>query len=455
MPKVGTLVFTLSTADSTSTTYDATITGLGDVTAFFYIQNCQDLDGTEHLERYHVMGLGAIDSGGAFDCHSSTARDIHNVTTQDSYRDLRYLGDNTIRMWHLGEYTVARITDGIRLTKTGTADASADREYQIIFTVFSDCKAAVGSGTLPNSTTTSITTNASDGSGNIDCNVALFQSACQNATNNGNNNIALPSYGWGQRITDSTFRQWGHCWHSQDGQTTMRMTSQFCDDNVLTQTSAGAENWGAALTNWTANGSTSAIQLTTNASTGADYYCYLALEDTVSAYVDYKTIESASTSHTLTGSTTSGVSAKCLFVGGSTNDTVNAVDTTTEATGDFMAWISDKSSGITEGSSYGISADGVGTSYCKSYNNDSNGFIVKAYVGGETTRAVGTLEFDGQDATATYTTTPPSASYNVNYGYALFSDDWAGGGGSSRQVGLQDLSTGFIPSFSQIQVGLR
>ena len=424
MPKVATLIFDIDSTDASGTTYDATVADLGDVTAFFYSFAAQDLDATQDVSRYEYAGCGAIDSGGTFDCHSMSAWDQNASGSTNNERVHYFLGNTTLRFHRACDVTVSRITDGLRLTKsTGTPTAS--RQFQVSIHAISGIKASVGSITLPNNNTVSITTDASDGSGNIDCNTAFFLSQCQPGTNT-SANIVLPSYGFAQRITDSTFRQWSQNWHQPDGPTTSENTAYFSTTAVLNQAAAGSVNWSAPITSWTANGSTSSITLTTSGTPNNDVAAYIAFEDTLKAYVDDRAISYGIPYETLTGNSASGHNAKLFHMGGMSVSSQDTIDTgSTSSTCQFY-WRSDKSSSsVVESNSYGYSQDNVGTTVTGSVLTNSSGFSIIEYTGFANTRLSGTTSFNSQDVDVSYSAAPFSGT--GNYGYFLVSDDWADG----------------------------
>lgn len=421
MPKVATLVFNLDSTDANGTTYDATVTDLGDVTAFFYNFAAQDLDASEDVHRYEYAGCGAIDSGSAFDCYSMGNWEQNGVGSTNNERAAYFLGNTTLRFHRAMDVTVSRITDGIRLTKS--AGGSASRTFQLCIHAVSGIKATVGSVTLPNSSTVSLTTNASDGSGNIDCNTAFFFSPCTNLTSS-SGNIGLATYGFAQRINDSSFRQWSQNWHQPDNQGTSNNTAYFSSQYALAQAAAGSVNWSSPVTSWTANGSTSSITLTTSGTPNGDIAAYIAFEDTLKAYVDSQSITYGGSSQTLTGNSETGHAAKLFHMGGMSVASVNTIDTgSTSSTCQFY-WRANKSSSgtISDCNTYGYSQDNAGTTVTASKNENSSGFKIVEYQGFENTILSGTTSFNDQDIDLSYTTMPFAGS--GNYGYFLLSDDW-------------------------------
>ena len=428
MPKVATLIFNLDNSDANGTTYDATVTDLGDVTGFYYNFAAQDLDGTENVDRYEHAGCGGIDSGGDFDCYSVCCFDENGVGTSDSDRQQRLQGTSDIYLLGTMRCTVSRITDGLRLTKVSDnappSGGSVSREIQLCLHVVSGGKVAVGTATLPNSSTVTLTTNASDGTGNIDTNTCFIFSGCTTLTN-GIGEIALPSYGFGQRITDSSFRQWNQNWHSPQNVGTSNITSRFSTSYIMAQISLGTVDYSAPITSWTANGSTSAIQLTTSGSAGSDRIGYIAFEDTIKGYVDNKLVNAFTSSPiTLTGSSSTGVAPKHLHIGGMSVSNDDTNDTSSTASTCQFYWKSEKSSSasISRNNNYGFSADGVGTMVCQSKNENNSGPKITYYSGYEQTLLAGTTAFGSQDAS--FTVSQIDYSANVPFGYFLLSDDW-------------------------------
>jgi hypothetical protein len=424
MPKVATLIFDIDSTDTSGTTYDATVTGLGDVTAFFYAFAAQDLDGTQDVSRYEYAGCGGIDSGGTFDCYSISGWDQDSSTVTNNERVSYFLGNETLRFQRACDLTVSRITDGLRLTKS-TGTPTANRQFQVSIHAISGIKASVGSIAIPNNSTVGFQTNASDGSGNIDCNTAFFLSQCHSGTNT-YGNIVLPSYGFAQRITDSTFRQWSQNWHQPDGPTTSDNTTYFSTAAPLNQVAAGSVHWSAPVTSWTANGSTSSITLTATNYGGQannDSAAYIAFEDTLKAYVDDRAISYGTSNETLTGNSATGHNAKLFFMGGMSVFAQDTIDTGSTSSTCQWYWRSDKSSSsVVESNSYGYSQDNVGTTVTDSVLTNSSGFNIVEYSGFTNPRLSGTTSFNGQDVDVAYSTAPLSGT--GNYGYFLVSDDW-------------------------------
>jgi hypothetical protein len=432
MPRVATLLFDVSTSDSNGTTYDATVAGLGDVTGFFYNFAAVDLDGTPDGNRYEYEGCGGIDSGGSFDCYSISNYDRHNLGTADCYRTQTYNGNANIFLLDSIEVSVSRITDGLRLTKVGGA-GSKTRSTKIPIHVVTDCKVAIGTVTLNNpGGSISLTTNASDGSGNIDCNLVHFFGACNTLLNT--QNIALLSSGWGQRISNTSFRQWSQNWHSRDGAATSDITSRLDTSAVMAQVAQGNLSYTCPITNWTANGSTSAITVRQSASTG-DIFAYIAFEDTLKGYTDNGNFNAyTGQNYTLTGSSASGVSAKLVSMRGLSayDDDVND-NTSTSSTCQYY-WQSDQSSSATikESNTYGYSQDNANTSVTGCVQStgsggaSGSGFSIGSYSGFYNTRAAGPVSFNGQDVSVT-TTTIDYSGQNIPYGYVVLSDDWLDG----------------------------
>lgn len=433
MPKVATLIFNLDNSDANGTTYDATVAGLGDVTGFYYNFAAQDLDASENLDRYEHAGCGGIDSGSAFDCYSISTFDENGVTTSDSDRSQRYSGDANIYFLGTMQVSVSRITDGLRLTKvaniTAPSGGAATREIQLCIHAVSGCKVSVGTGVLPNNSTVSATTNASDGTGNIDCNTAFIFSANTNLTN-GIGELGLPTYGFAQRVTDSSFRQWSQSWNSRNGQGTSEVNTLFRNNCVMAQISQGTVDWTAAVTSWTANGSTSAITWTTTGSANSDRFAYIAFEDTLAAYVDTESVDPFTSSpFSLTGSTATGVYPKHLHIGGTSAATINSIDTGQTASTCQFYWRSDRTSdsSIAQNNNYGFSADGVGTMVARSKNANSTGPQITYYSGSEQTLLTGTTAFSSGSQDASFTVNQIDFSSTVSFGYFLVSDDWSDG----------------------------
>ena len=105
MAKVGRFVHEIDNTDSTSTTYDATISGFGDVTAFVtHMSGYDDFYGSGDSTHMSVFGLR--DSGGNFDVYSVAFNIRDGIGTADTHRSWNYTDNNVafsrFRKWKIG-----------------------------------------------------------------------------------------------------------------------------------------------------------------------------------------------------------------------------------------------------------------------------------------------------------------------------------------------------------------
>lgn len=435
MAKVGTLIFTVDTTDATNTTYDATISGFGDVTGFFAYNFGKDLDsGTEYSDdRMDFSCVGAVKSDGTFQTYSQGVIAYDNLGTTSQRRGFNTSGDADMWIHRAGEYRVTRITDGLRLEKVGTAFKTNDRRFDIVITVFADCKTQT-SITVPTTGTggTTVTTNATDGSGNFDA--GLLFSLCSSHGSAGYSGDSLISnlYSIGFAAENGgTYTQFGYL-NGGRGNVSTTVQNQYFNNGTTNgmggQVWNNSTNWSGGVLSWTNNGSTSNFKLRAAGSVGGDQLCILAVENTIKANVGYNAVTNASTSDTLTGTTDSGYYGKVAFFLPITANQKGITETAEpDVSGTAMCFLSENSSGATSGSYGGRWRDNVGTSDTSNWKT-TNDLQLKSYNSGYKDEMIATTAFDGNDVDVTYSTVPASGD-TIHYGYIVMADDEAPTGG--------------------------
>jgi hypothetical protein len=454
--RVGILRIVIDTNDPVGTTYDGTITGFGDVVAFNGQAVVVDSDTVPFQGVAQFFYLGAANASGTFKNYSTGVYTSTGGGIAITDRGWDFTGSNKIKLDDIGEYTVTRVTDGLRLTADNYNGQLTDVKTELEFIVFSGCKAAVLADLTQNNTTEVYNFTAEDGSGSFDADAMFTLSSNIGLMTNQSGNGYNFSIGACQRLTDTTFNQYNYGSAYRHGVTTSEITG-YLGDQVSVQVFNSALTWTAEITNWTKTGGANSFTLQTNGSTGGDAIAYLLIEDTIGFHVGSNTVSTSQGTQNLTGSTATGMTSKVVWMDTATSSALNTTETSGTAAGGRSYYYKVRDGFSNDTRLYGSAGaglqDGVTTQNNATWKSTtSDTFSIKGRSTGFVTHSQGSVAWTNTAADVIFSQTNDTSVY----GYYILSDTEAlpSTGGVTIAQGLQDLSTGFIPSLSQIHSGL-
>lgn len=459
--KVGIIKITVNSNDALGTTYDGTITGFGDVAGFYSDWRVHDDDvnhnspASTFTGRIEGCAVGAVNSSSTFVNYSwaTYASSTMSITNVD--RANRMVGGNTMIVDNVGEWTVSPITDGIRLTALNYTGQLTDVRTDLMFVVFSGCKCQSYGVALGNNTSTTINIQATDGSGTFEVGGILTTASMYNVASGAGTHFTQ-NRGAIQRVGTSSFNSHMAAYCIRDSQGTSQNNSYFASNgHIYNQIFGDNIDWSNTPTSISSGSSPNQFVLTTSGSSSGDYAAGLIIDDTIGFTTGAVSVGTGDTSAVLTGSTASGMTPKVALINATTANTQNSLMTSgIENSGSSFGWKSLR--GDPYGSHGASTTDGTSTTLSTAFKDNTDRFLLEGMAATDTTGQLmleGGITFSGTNANVAYT---GSRSNVVNYGYIILSDtENLGGTGTTFIQGFQDLSTGFIPSLSQIHSGLR
>ena len=269
MAKVGRFVHNIDNTDTTNTNYDATISGFGDVTAFVtHVSGYDDFYGSGDSTAMSVFGLR--NSSGNFDVYSVAFNIRHGIGTADTHRSWNYSDTNVAYFREVCELQFSPITNGIRITLTGTASSVYDRYMTAHTTAFSGVKAArqviTGTGqyswtVADHQSSTSFTPGA-----------VFAHSAGHDVFNGGNETTDIAAYSFGFATPNN---QWALGYTDSDAAANQRANVRLDTSSTLLQVYNDSTQFTDSTAYWSSTG------LVINRGLATREAVYMALDDSI------------------------------------------------------------------------------------------------------------------------------------------------------------------------------
>lgn len=455
--KVGMIKVTVNTNDPVGTTYDGTITGFGDITGFYCDWIVNDTDVTTNSPASTFNGraegsvLGARNASSSFDCHGWAGYASGSMSITNVDRANRMAGANVVYIDNFGEWTVTPITDGIRLTADNYTGQLTDVRTDLYFLVVTDCKCQVFSFAATSNGNNVINIAAGDGSGTFDADLLLTTGSMFNLQNATGVHYGVSRGAW-KRVSDASRVGYLQAYSIQDAQSTSNNTTMFSTQKAYGQYFSGSQDWSTTITGWTQGQGTNQLTFNTVGTTNGDWCAGLLIENTIGCDVSSAQVNPVSLNHTYP-TIGGGMTPKTAIVHASSAASANTITTSGIAnSGLSISWKSER--GDPHGSIGANTDDGVSTTTSSTFQDNNDVIKLEGRAPSDASPTLmlnGSIAFGTSQNTITYT---GSRNDTVNYGVVFFYDTENLNGITIPQ-GLQDLSTGFIPSLSEIHIGLR